>query len=79
MDAALPHGLKFSDVRQQLRFLRVQAIAEQMNFGVVVLGGKFGAGDEINPRRLARRVMRAQPSTESWSVRANAAKPSRWP
>ena len=55
VNAILPDGLKLGDVRQQLLVLRVQAIAEQMNFRVVVLGGEFGAGDEINACRPARR------------------------
>src|SRR5690348_4490644 len=54
MNAILPDGLKLGDFRQQRPVLRVQAITEQMDFSVVVLGGQFGAGNEINARSLAR-------------------------
>ena len=40
---------------EQFFVLRVHEIAEQMKFGVVVLGGEFRAGNEFNARRLASR------------------------
>ena len=35
--------------------MRVEKIAEEMNLGVVVLGGEFRAGDELDARRAAGR------------------------
>ncbi len=76
VDAVLPDGLELGDSVQQRLILRVEKIAEDVDFGVLVFGGEFRAGDEFHLDRRARR-RRARAALDRVVVRQRDARAGR--